>query len=450
MEIKKIISAGENLKVEFKTSFNAEVIETLVAFANAKGGIVLVGVSNEGVIKGTTLQPETIQQWINEIKTKTSPQVVPESEIIEIDTKIVIKLSVSEYPVKPVAFKGRFYKRVNNSNHLLNALDVVNLHLQSVNSSWDFYIRADKTIDDISFEKIENVIEQISGRTGNRSIEKPLIFLQKNELLKNNSITNACYLMFCKDQTIQTTIELGFFASETSIKDSITCKTDILSQVDIVMDFVKKHINKETIITGNKASIERWQYPLEAIRELVLNMIVHRDYTSAADSQVKIFPDRIIFYNPGLLSSDISIEQLYTSDYISYSRNKQIAQFVKDLGWIEKYGTGIKRVIELFEKSNLPTPVIRNQQNGVFVEIRSGYKDLDKDLEKDLEKDNLTTRQMLILNELIRNKKITQQELSKKIGINDKNIRNNLQTLKEKGLIKRIGPDKGGYWEVLK
>ena len=107
-------------------------------------------------------------------------------------------------------------------------------------------------------------------------------------------------------------------------------------------------------------------------------MIVHRDYTSAADSQVKIFSDRIIFYNPGVRSSDISIEQLYTSDYISYSRNKQIAQFVKDLGWIEKYGTGIKRVIELFEKNNLPTPVIRSQQNGVFVEIQSEYKDLER------------------------------------------------------------------------
>ena len=77
-------------------------------------------------------------------------------------------------------------------------------------------------------------------------------------------------------------------------------------------------------------------------------------------------------------------------------------------------------------------------------------KDLEKDPEKDLERLNLTENQKKILLEMNRNRNITQKELSLKIGINEKNVRNNIVDLKEKGLLKRIGPDKGGYWEIIK
>jgi ATP-dependent DNA helicase RecG len=212
----------------------------------------------------------------------------------------------------------------------------VDIHLQSVNSSWDFYIRNDKSIEDISFEKVEQAIEMISKRNGWSSFENPLQFLQKNELIINNKISNACYLLFCKDPNLHTTIELGFFADEITIKDSITSRHDLISQVDVVLDFIKKHINKETIITESKENIQRWQYPLDAIREIVLNMVVHRDYSTSADSQIKIFKNRIVFYNPGTLPASISIEQLFSNNYVSYHRNKQIAQIDNDLGWIEK------------------------------------------------------------------------------------------------------------------
>ena len=103
----------ENLNTEFKSSFNDEVIETLVAFANTHGGKVLVGVDNKGMpIKKFMIGDETVQQWINEIKTKTQPSLIPDSTIIDRVGGKVVELSVKEFPVKPVSFRGRYYNMI--------------------------------------------------------------------------------------------------------------------------------------------------------------------------------------------------------------------------------------------------------------------------------------------------------------------------------------------------
>src|SRR3990172_2023184 len=136
--VMKIIDAGESETVEFKNSFDREAIESLVAFANTKGGRVFIGISDDGKIRGVISGNETIQSWTNQIKQFTSFAIIPDSEIIKVKGKEVVILSVPESPIKPVACKGRYYKRVKNANHQLTVSEVVNLHLKSFNSSWDF------------------------------------------------------------------------------------------------------------------------------------------------------------------------------------------------------------------------------------------------------------------------------------------------------------------------
>ena len=114
------LPTSESGKVEFKTSFNEDVIESLVAFSNAKGGTVFIGVADGGKVKGIQIGKETLQNWINEVKNKTSPQIIPEVEVLTIESKIVVAISAMEYPIKPVSKSGRFYKRIANANHLMS------------------------------------------------------------------------------------------------------------------------------------------------------------------------------------------------------------------------------------------------------------------------------------------------------------------------------------------
>ena len=160
-DLQNIISQGESETLEFKSSFNAEVIETLVAFANTSGGKVIIGINSKNEIIGVDINEESVQNWVNEIKNKTAPSLIPYVSVTPFKNKAIVVFTIQEYPVKPVAMRGKYFKRVANSNHLLNITEVVDLHLQSFNTSWDFYVNNRFKIDDISLEKVQNAIDII-------------------------------------------------------------------------------------------------------------------------------------------------------------------------------------------------------------------------------------------------------------------------------------------------
>lgn len=455
------IPAIEDQNTEFKVSFNTGVIESLVAFANAGGGTVYVGVDDSGKLLGIQLAKESVQNFVNEIKSKTAPVLIPDVNVIDVDGKQIVAFQIQEYPIKPVAVQGRYYKRVNNSNHQLTVGEVVNLYLHTINSSWDTYVDALHTIDDISLEKVQKAIDLLENK-GHSITEDPLSFLLKYNMLREDKITNAAFLLFHKDDNIISTVELGRFQTDIIIKDSARSKSDVLTQINEVLDFVRKHINKEIIITGSAYNTERWQYPLEAIREIVLNMIIHRDYRSASDSIVKVYDNKIEFFNPGMLPDDITVDDLMNNRYKSTPRNKMVADFCKDLGLIEKYGSGIRRVITLFKEVGLPLPKFEQISGGLNVTVYSKNfegGDSDKvigrvgdrvgDKVGDRVGDKLSETQKRILNLMQQNPSVSAQSLSEEIGISKRKIEENIRTLRERSKIVRVGNAKSGHWEVL-
>jgi ATP-dependent DNA helicase RecG len=181
------------------------------------------------------------------------------------------------------------------------------------------------------------------------------------------------------------------------------------------------------------------------IRELIINMVVHRDYQSAGDSFVKIYDDHIEFFNPGPLPNELTVEQLLSGKYVSYARNRKIADMFREAGLIEKYGDGIKRVTGTFQENGLKLPFFENFQHGFRVVAFS--PESEKDIEKDIEK--LTMRQREIISLIKASPRISAEELSAKVGINKRNVLLNIRKLKDAGIIQRIGPDKGGHWEIV-
>src|SRR3989344_7386166 len=160
-KIKRLIDRGENEKIEFKTSFNDSLFETLVAMANTNGGEIFMGINDDKTILGIVAGKESIANWVNEIKNKTHFRIIPEIELIEIDNKKIGVVKVNEYPSKPLSYKGRYYKRFGSSNHLMTTEEVVNEYLKVRNKSWDLFLYEGKNLEDLDFNKIKAVIEKI-------------------------------------------------------------------------------------------------------------------------------------------------------------------------------------------------------------------------------------------------------------------------------------------------
>ncbi len=130
-----LLRAGESQTVEWKASFDRETIETLVAFANAEGGTVLIGVGNDGAVRGVTLGKETLNEWLGQVKAATSPTLIPDVQAVDVEGRTVVVWTVGEYPVKPVNTRGRYFKRRASSNHQLGLSEITDLYLQSLRLS---------------------------------------------------------------------------------------------------------------------------------------------------------------------------------------------------------------------------------------------------------------------------------------------------------------------------
>ena len=454
------LKEGESEHLAFRLFFGHEAIETLVAFANLHGGVLLLGISELREIKGVPNAYENIDQWLHEIRIRTAPQLFPHIKTIGIEGKTIVSISIAEYPVKPVAAEGKYYKRTGKFNQELSGGEAIYFRKQFWDSNWDSNLRTDKTIADISFKKLYRLIERISLKK-QCAQEEPLSFLRKYGLAEGDAITNACWLLLLPDEAAEATIELGRFSSPTVTSDTLTLKSDLFSELKEALQFVNKHIQEETQ-TGESA---RWQYPPKAIRELIVNMIIHRDYTSDYNSIVKIFDGYIEFYNPGSLPEELSFKQLLTDTYISRPRNPQIAELFKDAGMFEEYGSGIQNIHSAFADRGLRLPefiklpgrlIVR-----VFGEISENYiKEANEEAAKEISKEipqkitekateQFSEREQQIMTLILKDNRIPLNEIAQKLTVSKRTILRDIKKMKAEKIIERIGNEKNGYWEVI-
>lgn len=240
----------ENENTELKSSFGDGVIETLSAFANTSGGKVYIGIDDKGSpVKGFTIGAETFQKWINEVKLKTQPGIIPSAEIVKIDRAEVGVLSVKEFPVKPVSFKGRYYKRVGNSNHQLSVVEISDLSLQSLQLSWDSYPAYGKTLNDLDISLIEKFISKVNTAGRFKLHTNIKNSLEKLKLINGNQITNAAWLLFGKEN-IGYNVHIGRFKTPTHIIDDKMLNGALFKTVEEIMQYLIAHIKVAFEIKG--------------------------------------------------------------------------------------------------------------------------------------------------------------------------------------------------------
>ena len=446
MNMKGIIEKGESESLEFKEKFDKEAVESAVAFANAKGGIILIGVSDRGRIKGVKVGKGTLKEWVNKISQSTEPTIIPEIETYGMENKTIVAIAVKESPLKPVAYKSICFLRIGNSNKKLTPKEVSELYLQTIGSSWDAYPARDAKIEDIDYGRVEFYIK-IANETGRRKItEEPLEVLRKLEVVKDDRPTWAAVLLFGKNPQgflPQAKVHCGRFKNDITIIDDELIEGSIIEQVEKAMDFVKKHLKVRFEITGEARRKEIWEYPLDAVREAIINAVCHRYYTEASDIQIRIYDDELIVWSPGKLPLGISIEDLY-KPHNSVLRNKLIAEVFFDIGFIERWGTGIQRMIDACKNQNLPEPSFEEYQGFRVIFRKDVYT------QEYLRKLGLNERQINAVTFVKKEGKITNKKYQMLFEVSKRTASNELKEIKEKNIFEQIGKTGKGTYYVIK
>ena len=341
-KIIQLLDLGESENLEIKTSFSKAIIETIVAFSNTSGGTIILGCNDKKKVIGISINDESIQNWINEIKQSIEPSIFPTFTKSVIDGKTVISITVDEFPLKPITYKDRCFVRRQNSNHKMSVDEIEEMRFISLNYSFGAY-EVESNYDALQKDALlffEQRILQAGRYLPAGDLKRDLVKL--NIVKDNGRLTRAAELLFGEHHTC---IHMGRFKSQTTIIDDLMIRKPLLLAVEEALDFIKKNIRLEFEFgqDGLKRK-ENWQYPIPALRELLLNAIVHRDYSNPTDVIIKIFDDNIEITNPGKLMGGLTIEDLKSDNYIPKHRNKLLTEAFYLTGDIEKYGTGFKRI----------------------------------------------------------------------------------------------------------
>ena len=487
--IESIIAKHEMQRIELKESFDVECIETACAFANAHGGLIFIGVTDCGEPSKNQLRRESLRDYENRISTATEPSVAVDAEKVEFRGREIVVLRVMENPLKPVAFKGRCFIRRGSVNHQMTPVEIAECHLKITGGSMDAAYVPRVTREDIDEDAVRRYMAKAVAERRRNFVpgEKPWDVLKKLDLVRSETeITRAAYLLFAKDPQrgfSQAVIHAGAFKADGAvIYDTLDVRGNIQDQIERTLEFVQKNIRCAIVVTGKAAHDRYWEYPLEAIRETLANAICHRDYGLPFKIEVKVFENRVVVSSPGPLPFGICLEDLDKVDCPSRPRNKLIAQVLYDMHVIENYGSGFRRIREECDKNGNPYPVCEEHATEFRVtypartvesvaklglepyhfglektsetevdapEVASTLKSTQKAAGSTLKSTQKTTDSTL--KEIVeKNPSVTIESLAALLGITRDGVNKAIRRLKAAGAIRRVGPDKGGHWEIVK
>jgi len=361
----ELIAAGESETLEFKESFGDRALEAVSAFANSRGGTLLIGVKDMGEICGVQIGKKTLEDIANRIQEATDPRLQPFLSIIECGKKSVIAIKVAAGTGAPISVRGRYFRRSGRTNQRMSHEEIMQRMVASTGLSWDAFGESTATLDDLDAKLINRFMEAVK-KLGRRPLPESSAyyeFLRKMELICDETPTRAALLLFGKNPESyfpSAFVKMGRFRSPTLIVDDREAHGALFDQLDEAMNWFRERLETTFVISGKPERDVLWEYPLSAVREAVTNVLCHRDYTGAAHSQIRLYDDRLEIWNAGGLPSSLTPD-LLLREHDSIPRNRKIAEAFFYAGLIERWGSGTTRMAEELKAAGMPLPTFTSE-----------------------------------------------------------------------------------------
>ena len=468
---KDMLFSGESVNVEYKVSVpkdSAKYMKTVVAYANGRGGKIIFGVDDktlEVVGMDTDSIFQTIDAITNAISDSCEPTILPDITLQTVEDKTVIVVEIFPGKMRPYYIKSKgivsgTYVRSSGTTRPVADDMLKERILEGQNRYYDGEVCEGLTITPEDIERLCAEMKATAIRNTLTEGEKLKVKdVTQNVLIswgvlaeKDGAIvpTNA-YALLTGQARFQPVIQCAVFKGKDRayFVDRREFEGSIQDQMEAAFQYVLEKINRGMRIQGMYRQ-DRYELPVDSVREMIANSVAHRSYLEQGNIQVALFDDRLEVTSPGMLLNGVSIKKM--KEGYSKPRNRAIASAFAYMKIIEKWGSGIPRILRECSEYGLPEPEIIDFDGDFRVNMYRQLPEKDwshTDDTKHDTNDTLSENDTKILNLIRENPSITQAELKEKLQVSIVTVKRLMANLQKRGLIERQGSSRKGKWIII-
>lgn len=461
-DFEKALSAGEGYHVEFKSWKEAGgqkacvklAVPELIAFANADGGTVYLGVEDKtGEVTGC--DDYDCQNIIEAIYDKTRPPLFVKAEEIDYKGKIIIGLSVENDGIRYTTTDGRCLRRLGKNSKPYYPEGMGNRYSRSQRADFSSRILSDSTVNDIDLLAVYDLKEKLSRRNPDSTLAQmeALPLLRDLQLLvDDNGVDrlNVAGLLFVgKESSIKALLpqmEVIYLKYDERNLEEYSARIDLRQPILKILDRLTEKVKDDNHIVNVQVGLFRLEiedYSEAVFQEALLNALAHRDYESQGAVYVRRYPDKIVIENPGGFPEGISKYNIIT--HPSIPRNKLIAETLQHLKYVQRTGQGVDIIYKDMVLTGKPYPEYSVYNDAVKLVLHSQVEDFDFvrfiTQEQDKNEQSLTLADLMIARHLIEHKSISLKEAEELTQLDETQTQKSLRTLVNFGYVEQNGKE---------
>ncbi len=448
----------ESQNIEYKSNWRDDYLKWICGFANANGGKLYIGLDNDGKVMGIDNHNDLLEQLPNKFRDILG--VYAEVNLQNEGNKHFLEIIVPRFDV-PISVRGKYYVRTGSTLQEIKGPALNEFILKRTGKTWDDISEQRASVNDIDDATVKQFMKD--ARIAKRvNIEDDISIpdlLEKLRLLEDGHLKRAAIVLFGKDPGKfypNMAVKIGKFGeSDADLKFHEVLEGNLIQLKEQIGEMLNAKFFIHPIDFVGMQRIERDEYPVAAVREMILNALVHRNYMGAP-TQIRLYDEHFSVWNDGGLPEGITEEDL-KKVHRSKPRSPLIADICFKAGYIDSWGRGTIKIIEACKEAELPEPVLVEEQGGFLskvFKVRKKYGMSKEEIRDKFGKDSGKIREKFgktsqkIIAQIHQNKFVTIPEMARKIGVSQRTVEKHIASLKEAVLIARIGSRKEGYWEL--
>ena len=455
---------------------------SIVAFANADGGTIAIGVSDKTrMIEGVDQYTEKLNELLRVPLDFCNPSVSITTDLVPCTDKDgndnhILLMYIPASSELHANQADEAFIRVGDKSRKLSFEERIQLMYDKGERYYEDTAVYDAMVDDIDMAAVERYTELIGyTKSAKQYLHENNSFITTNAK-GEEQVSVACILLFGKyPQKFFPRGRTRFIrykgteervGAEMNVIKDVTFEGTILDQVKATIAYLETQVEEHTFLGQHGQFVTNRDYPKFVIQEMVVNACCHRAYNiKGTEIQIKMFDNRLVFESPGRLPGTVKPSNIR---HTHFSRNPKIAQFLKAYDFVKEFGEGVDRVCRELEANGTPhlsfhlddfilkitvpkvtERVIEKDVNVTEKVIKTHQEVIEKVIEKAVAlNEKLTGNRISIIKLIIENPYISKSELSKHVGISENSISRNIEAMRDKYL-RRVGPNKGGFWEII-